>query len=77
MSKISKTAQRNLVIIFDALSEYLIDFVLNLVFLAVAFRVFISVLYITFIRAQVPSPQSFALMFCYFHVISSSLEQVV
>ena len=50
ISKISKTVQRDLTIIFDVLSEYVIDFVLNLVFLAVAFRGFISDLSIRFIR---------------------------
>ena len=60
----SKSVQRNLAIIFDVLSEYVIDFVLNLVFLAVAFRGFISVLSIKFIRPQAPSPRSRALMFC-------------
>ena len=64
ISKISKTVQRDLTIIFDVLSEYVIDFVLNLVFLAVAFRGFISVLSIRFIRSQAPSPRSGALMFC-------------
>ena len=49
ISKISKTVQRGLTIIFDVLSEYVIDFVLNLVFLVVAFRGFISVLSIRFI----------------------------
>ena len=63
ISKISKTVQRDLTIIFDVLSEYVIDFVLNLVFLAVAFRGFISVLSIRFIRSQPPSPRSGALMF--------------
>ena len=64
ISKISKTVQRHLTIIFDVLSEYVIDFVLNLVFLAVAFRGFISVLSIRFIRPQASSPRSRALMFC-------------
>ena len=64
ISEISKTVQRDLTIIFDVLSEYVIDFVLNLVFLAVAFRGFISVLSIKFIRPQAPSPRSRALMFC-------------
>ena len=64
ISKISKTVQRDLTIIFDVLSEYVIDFVLNLVFLAVAFRGFISVLSIRFIRPLTPSPWSRALMFC-------------
>ena len=51
-------------IILDVPSEYVIDFVLNLVFLAVAFRGFISVLSIRFIRPQAPSPRSRAPMFC-------------
>ena len=64
ISKISKTVQRDLTIVFDVLSECVIDFALNLVFLAAAFRGFISVLYIRFIRPQAPSPRSRALMFC-------------
>ena len=64
ISKISKTVQRDLTIIFDVLSEYVIDFVLNLVFLAVAFRGFISVLSIRFIRPQASRSRSRALMFC-------------
>ena len=55
--------QRDLCIIFDVLSEYIIGFVLSLVFLAVAFRGFISVLSIRFIRPTAPSPRSRALMF--------------
>ena len=35
ISEISKTVQRDLTIIFDVFSEYVIDFVLNLVFLEV------------------------------------------
>ena len=64
ISKISKTVQRDLTIIFDVLSEYVIDFVLNLVFLAVAFRGFISVLFVRFIRPMAPSPRPRTLMFC-------------
>ena len=63
ISKISKTVQRDVTIIFDVLSEYVIDFVLNLVFLAVEFRGFISVLSIRFIRPQAPCPRSPAVMF--------------
>ena len=43
ISKISKTVQRDLTIILDVLLEYVIDFVLNLVFLEVAFIGFIIV----------------------------------
>ena len=64
ISKISKTVQRDLTIIFDVLSEYVIDFVLNLVFLAVTFRGSISALSIRFIQPQAPSPRSRVLMFC-------------
>ena len=64
ISEISKTVKRDLTIIFDGLSEYVIDFVLNLVFLAVAFRGFISVLSFRFIRPQTPSPRSRSLMIC-------------
>ena len=64
MSKISKIVQRDLTIIFDVLSEYVIDFVLNLVFLAVAFRGFVSVLSIRLIWPQAPSPRSRVVMFC-------------
>ena len=63
ISKIWKTAQRDITISFDILSEYVIDFVLKLVFLAVAFRGFISVLSIRFIRSQAPRPRSRALIF--------------
>ena len=63
-AKSRKLIQRDPTIIFDVLSEYVTDFVLNLVFLAVAFRGFISVLSIRFIRPQAPSPRSRALMFC-------------
>ena len=49
-AKSRKLIQRDPTIIFDVLSEYVTDFVLNLVFLAVAFRGFISVLSIRFIR---------------------------
>ena len=58
----SKTVQRDLTINFDVLSEYVIDFVFNLVFLAVSFRAFIIVLSIWFIRSQAPGPRSRALM---------------
>ena len=58
ISKISKTVQRDLTIIFDVLSEYVIDFALNLVFLAVAFRGFIIVLSIRFIRLPALGPVS-------------------
>ena len=64
ISKILKTVQRDLTIIFDVLSEYVIYFALNLIFLAVAFRGFISVLSIRFIRPQASSPQSCAIIFC-------------
>ena len=50
ISKISKTVQRDLTIILDVLLEYVIDFVLNLVFLEVALIGFIIVLSIRFIR---------------------------
>ena len=62
ISKIWETAQRDLTIIFHVLSEYVINFVLNLVFLALAFRGFISVLSVRFIRSQAPNPLSRALM---------------
>ena len=75
VSKISKTVQRDLTIIFDVLSEYVIDFVLNLVFLAVAFRGFISVLSIRFIRA--PALGLVSSCSVNLHGISSSLKQVV
>ena len=64
ISKISKTVRHDLTIIFDVLSEYVIDFVLNLVFLVVAFRGFTSVLSIRFIRPQAPGPWSLDFMFC-------------
>ena len=62
ISKILKTVQRDVTIIFDVLSEY--NFVLNLVFLAVTFRGFISILSIRFIRLQAPRPLSRVLKFC-------------
>ena len=63
-AKSRKLSKRDLTIIFDVPSEYVIDIVLNLVFLAVAFRDFIRVLSIRFIRSQAPSPRYRVLIFC-------------
>ena len=71
----SKTVQGNLAIIFDVLSEYVIDFVLNLVFLAVAFRGFISVLSIRF-KSRCPALGPVPSFSVNLHVISFNLEQV-
>ena len=76
ISEISKTVQRNLAIIFDVLSEYVIGFALNLVFLAVAFIFFISILSIRFNRLQAPSLGPVPSCSVNLHVISSNLKQV-
>ena len=72
VSKISKTVQRDLTIIFDVLSEYVI---VNLVFLAVAFRGFISVLSIRF-KSRCPALGPVRSFSVNLHVISFNLEQV-
>ena len=74
-AKSRKLIQRDPTIIFDVLSEYVTDFVLNLVFLAVAFRGFISVLSIRFIRPQPPALAPVPSRSVNLHVISSKLKQ--
>ena len=76
ISKISKTVQRDLTIIFDVLSEYVIDFVLNLVFLAVTFRGSISVLSIDLSSHRPPALGPVSSCSVNLHVISSKLKQV-
>ena len=74
ISKISKTVQRDLTIIFDVLSEYV---VVNLIFLAVAFRD-LSVYYLLDLSGHRP-PVLGPMPSCSvnIHVISSNLKQVV